>query len=173
MVTVCKPGVVPLGQLVPSNRQTVLLLIRVLAGSEAPVRTERYVEVALVEVTFVNTPVFGVVAPMAVLLMVPPLIVRASVTMPSVMELFGREMAPVTARFVLVVLVPVAFVQVSPEKAGAFATIRFVNRPVVAKKSVLVALVDVTVVKIAVLGEVAPIAVLLMVPPEMVRASAT
>ena len=56
-------------------------------------------------------------------------IVRASVTMPSVMELFGREMAPVTARFVVV-----ALVEVTP-----------VNRPVVAKRSVAVTLVRVTV----------------------------
>ncbi len=58
----------------------------------------KYVDVALVEVTFVNTPVEGVVLPIGVLLIVPPLMVKLPSTNASVMEFAGREMVERTVR---------------------------------------------------------------------------
>ena len=53
----------------------------------------------------------------------------------------------VANRFVLVTLVPVAFVQARPDKAKGFVTIRLVNDPFVAKRFVEVTEVAVAFVK--------------------------
>ncbi len=54
----------------------------------------------LVEVALVKTPVDGVTAPIGVLLMVPPEMVRPSTTNASVTELFGTVRLPETAKLV-------------------------------------------------------------------------
>lgn len=98
---------------------------------------KRLVVVAFVEVTLVKTPVDGVVLPMAMLLSAPDVIAAASIdpvesivkpftTIASEMELFGSVRLPVTARFVLVVFVPVAFPHSIPEGA-IVPTERFPN----------------------------------------------
>ena len=73
-----------------------------------PPLAKRLVVVTLVEVRLVKIPVDGVELPIGVLLIVPPEIVRASVTMPSVMELAGKLTPPLIERLVLVRLVVVA-----------------------------------------------------------------
>jgi hypothetical protein len=57
-------------------------------------------------------------------------IVRPFTTMASVTELLGNERPPVTARFVVVTDVPVAFVNVSVWSDEAPVAVRVVNRPV-------------------------------------------
>lgn len=52
----------------------------------------------LVVEALVNTPVEGLTAPIGVLLIVPPSIVRPFITMASVIELFGNVRVPLTAK---------------------------------------------------------------------------
>ena len=52
-----------------------------------------------VDVAFVNTPVDGVVLPIGVLLIDPPVIVKVPSTNASVMEFKGREMVESTVKF--------------------------------------------------------------------------
>ena len=103
-----------------------------------PFVANKFVEVADVEVAFVKTAVEAVFAPIGVLSIVPPLIVSAFTTIASVTEFEGRERPPVTAKFVVVALVPVAFVQMRP------VTVPFVANKFVEKEIVEVELVDVT-----------------------------
>ena len=65
----------------------------------------RLVANAFVEEMLVNTPVEGVDAPIGVLLMVPPSMVKPLTTKLSVTELVGSERTPVTAKLVVVALV--------------------------------------------------------------------
>ena len=75
--------------------------------------TNKFVEVALpntldvakklVELALVNTPVEAIVAPIGVLLMVPPSIVRPFTTNASVSELLGKFRVEVTVKIPIVV----------------------------------------------------------------------
>ena len=105
------------------------------------------------EVALVKTPVDGVVAPIGVLLIVPPEIVRPSTTMALVTESLGKTRKPL-AKVKLVVEILV--------KVELTLTV------VVAKKTEEVALV-----KTPVDGVVAPIGTLLMEPPVKVRLPTT
>lgn len=69
------------------------------------------VEVAkkLVEVTLVNIAVEAIVAPIGVLLIVPPSIVRPFTTAASVIELLGKFNEPETYKLVVVALVATRF----------------------------------------------------------------
>ncbi len=62
------------------------------------------VRFALVEVRLVKIPVLGVVLPIGVLLIEPPLMVRASTTIPSVIEFTGKVITPLALKFVVVKL---------------------------------------------------------------------
>jgi hypothetical protein len=79
----------------------------------------------------------------------------------------ARAMDELANKDVVVVFVPVALVHVIVV-GEKFVAVRFVNLAFVAKRAVLVALVLVVSVKTPVLGVVAPIVMLLMVPPERV-----
>src|SRR5688572_16904013 len=85
----------------------------------APVVATSEVTNKFVDVAFVNTPAAGVTRPIddpliGLLPIVPPLIVRPSTTYASVIESTGRLRRPVTARFVVVALVPLKLTNVSP-----------------------------------------------------------
>jgi hypothetical protein len=99
--------------------------------------TERLVVVVFVLVTFVKIAVLAVVEPIRILSIKPPL--KAT---------DGEDKEPN-----------------APVLAFAVEPVAVVNRRVVAKRSVDVALVVVVYVKMAVEGVVAPIVVPLMVPP--------
>ncbi len=97
-----------------------------------------------------------------------------SATMASVMELFGKESEPVTARLVEVTLVAVKLEIVVLPKLVMPVTTKLVEVILVAKrltKTVFVAniSVEVTYVKTAVEAPVLPIGVLLIDPPSIVR----
>ena len=66
----------------------------------------------LVEVALVKTPVDGVVAPIAVLLIVPPEIVRALSTIGSVTLLAGKDNVDSTVRLTRLVVVAKRLVEV-------------------------------------------------------------
>ena len=163
----------------------------------------------LVELASVKMAVLGVVLPMGVSLMVPPLMVRLLATfsscnvpvmepkspkdrvtaplpsvpeltalaltlpvlsmvrlfetMASVTELLGKVRLPVTARLVVLVLVPVALVQVRLERVSGLVMVRLSMVALVAYR-----LVEVELVNTPVDGEAEPIDVLSIVPPEMV-----
>jgi hypothetical protein len=137
---------------------------------------------AFVEVRFVKTPVLAVVAPIAELFTVPPLIVRPSTTIASVIELVGKVRVPVTPKLVEVSEVPEAlvnekFVEVAALKK-ALVEVKFVPVALVKSKFVVVAaeknaFVEVRFVKTPVLGVVAPMVELLIVPPLIVKAPVT
>ena len=92
------------------------------AGNDRTPVTARFVEVPdtitvlvannIVLVTAVNTPVEGVVAPIGVLSIAPPLIVRAFTTMALVIESFGKFTFPEIYKFVLDTFTKMAFVEV-------------------------------------------------------------
>jgi hypothetical protein len=117
---------------------------------------KRSVEVALVVVVYVKIAVEGVVAPIVVPLIVPPVTVTDGLV---------KEFA-LTVRAVSVVPEAVAnpsqTVEVTPEKKAPWAN-----------SAVEVVWVLVVLVKIAVEGVAAPMAVLLIVPPSMVKAFTT
>ena len=94
----------------------------------------------------VKTPVDGVTAPMAVLLMVPPTIVKLLATIASVTESFGNDRAPETERLVEV----------------SETTVIFVGLKLVAVKLVKAALVEVRLVPEAVVKVRPPV----KVPPD-------
>jgi hypothetical protein len=161
-----------------------------------------------VEVRLVKTPVLGVVAPIEELLigelvMVPPLMVSESTTMPSVILLPGKVIEPVATKLVevsevkvplvelkllvprlvvkkLVVVrdVPFAFVKDNPvEKRLVEVALPSVTLPEEVRL-VIVPFVEVKFVKTPVLGVVPPIEVLLIVefaidPPSIVKALVT
>ena len=70
-----------------------------------PLLARKVVVKRLVEVALVKIPVEGVMNPIGVLLMVPPLMVRPSTTNVSVIELVGRVICPVALKLVVVTLV--------------------------------------------------------------------
>src|SRR3989344_9105676 len=78
----------------PSQRSALPVMVEQNTGQVVPVTPPKerppeilwLVVVALVEVARVNTPVLGVVAPIGVLLIVPPLMVRSSSTCAFVAE---------------------------------------------------------------------------------------
>ena len=105
VATVCRLDAVPLGQLVPSARQTCLALttrLVVVTLVNNPLVVVRLVANRFVLVAFVNTPVDGVVAPIALLSMVDPLSVKAATTIASVTELLGSDSVLVTVRLPIV-----------------------------------------------------------------------
>lgn len=129
-------------------------------------------------VSVVMLPVFAVRSPDASVPMLPEFakswVVEATPEAYRLVVEAEPKMAEVAKRFVDVVLVPVALVQVRFETASAppvnvrFAIVAFVAPKFVAKSAVEVALVLVTFVKTPVDGVVAPIVVPLIVPPEIV-----
>ena len=64
--------------------------------------TNNAVEVAFVEVTLVKIPVEGVVAPIGVLLIDPPVMVKVPATMASVIESAGRAIVERTVKLLVV-----------------------------------------------------------------------
>ena len=182
MVTVVLPRFV-----IPETLRLVEVKFEIL-----PVVTERLVEVsdvttALVEVIFVKMPIDGVVLPIGVLFIVPPEMVRLSITMASVTELVGSARTPVTARLVEVSEVKTPFVKVPfvvlklvvkklvvvSEPPTEVVKVRPEEKRLVDEAEVNTAFVEVRPVKTPVLGVLAPIGVLLIVPPEMVSPSIT
>ena len=145
-----------------------------------------FVEVTFVVVAFVKIAVEGFEDPIAVPLIEPPLIVALpDVKLPIVAVLLFNVVpvavvnvkivavafvkSPLLAnKFVLVVFVPVAFVQTSPPNVNGFVTFNVVKLPSVAKIFVEVTFVDVTSEKIAVDAFDDPIDVPLMEPPLIV-----
>ena len=71
---------------------------------------KKAVEVAFVLVELVNTPVLGVVAPIGVELMVPPLMVKPSTTNASVILLLGRDKVESTVKLFVESAVEEAYV---------------------------------------------------------------
>jgi hypothetical protein len=122
------------------NAPVLALAVVPVAVVKRRVVAKRSVEVAEVVVVYVKIAVDALVPPMAMPLMVPP--ERATE---------GEDKAPN-----------------APTLALAVEPVAVVNRSVVANRSVDVALVVVVYVKMAVEGVVAPIEVLLIVPPVMV-----
>ena len=92
-------------KLVEVRLVTTPLMITVLVA-------KKLVEVRLVATKVVKAPVDGVEAPIGVLLMVPPEIVRPSMTIASVMELVGKLMAPEAYKLVVETLTKMALVEV-------------------------------------------------------------
>ena len=167
-------------------------------AAEKLLDTYRFVEVELVLVVFVKTPVEAIDAPIGVLLIEPPVMVVPDTFPPSTVMLtnvppMALSVVPeavvkpiqvavalvkvlfvplklVAKRLVLVVFVPVAFVQMKFVKLEGVVPlmVRFVIVALVAKKFVLVELVLVVFVNTPVDAVVAPIGVLLMEPPVMV-----
>ena len=96
---------------VVSPKLVIPEIYRLVEVTEVATVFTNTVEVAkrFVVVALVNTAVEAPVVPIGVLLIVPPSIVRPFTTIVSVMEFDGRERAPVTARFVEVMLLAAVF----------------------------------------------------------------
>ena len=183
------------------NPLTTIASVIELLGRETTPETVRFVAAELVLVELVKTPVDGVVEPIGVLLMEPPvmatptsvpprwftetrlppaalIVVPDAVVNPShvavaLVRILFVPVKLVAKRLVDVVFVPVALVQVRPVLARLFESVKFVKLAFVANRFVEVELVLVTFVKTAVDGVVAPIEEPLIVPPLIVKASAT
>ncbi len=138
------------------------------------------VEVAkrLVEVALVNTAVEAPITPIGVLFIVPPSIVRPFTTMVSVMEFDGSERAPVTARFVEVMLLAAVFTKTvvvakrlvevtltefilfkSKLDAAKFVALSVVKKPLVEVIDVARTIVEVTAVPEAEVKKSGPVSV--------------
>ena len=142
-VEVTLPPLIFVNPIKAAKRLVEVALIRaVLPRATVPLAEK------LVEVRLVKTPVFGVVAPMVVLLMVPPTMVRASATMASVTELFGKAKVPETFKFVVVALVTVMFVP--------FAVVKV--RPASEVAPVILRLVEVELIRVVLPRATVPLA---------------
>jgi hypothetical protein len=166
--------VAPAGQLVPFARQTEEPFTAIADAKifeDVTVEAFSHVPVAPVKRRFVNVPFVAKRFVEVTDVPVPFVKVRVwRADVPVTVRLVTRSfrMFVLTAnRLVEVVFVPVAFVQVM--LVGLMVvTVRLEMVALVAKKLVVVALVDVTFVNTPVDGTVAPIAVPLMEPPEIV-----
>jgi hypothetical protein len=162
----------PLVTLVPvSPNDPVMIVFPLTVRSVAVVVARDVVPVTtvFVDVLFVNTAVLATVAPILVLLIVPPEIVRSSANSESLQSnpSVPPEIAPLStvpeelivkslSRYESVILVPFHVPEITVPSVELAVTTRFV---------------DVLLVKIAVDGVLAPIGVLLILPPEIVRSS--
>ena len=142
-VEVTLPPLIFVNPIKAAKRLVEVALIRVVLPRATVPLAEK-----LVEVRLVKTPVFGVVAPMVVLLMVPPTMVRASATMASVTELFGKAKVPETFKFVVVALVTVMFVP--------FAVVKV--RPASEVAPVILRLVEVALIRVVLPRATVPLA---------------